>query len=1632
MPSEKTIVKYFTDYRADIVLDAFFEAPIPKEEPAPPGPVRFIVQNTLGLPSVKVYYKDINGVDSQTIVESVVTLDIEFNSKVSIVRNDSVNYNIEKIEIFDAEENLVKTSTSNLFDIEGIQREHTAIVTSVEILTIEDAALLLSDLQNAVYDWNTEEQSEYFIEIRTQKASYVKYFFPNQPGADQDGAIKVPVNSEGSATISLKNPNAIGIYELVVFAGNGQLGDGGVTRASFNVYRQRFYGQPDVTNIVYDRNITEADLSPLKFSFNFKLDTINSEGVDVYLGENFISNITISEGKGGVSYSATELYNAYKTYFNETNTSYEVTFSFRPYFNGIGGKIVGKSESVTVFVQRAKYLISKQEALNTFSGAFSKLFSGGATKVNYEDKIIFEDDKHLYYSIRFDNDNSYLISNIASDTFTFSLENGKVVPTDYEIDPQSGSTRRKRNQIDYGSLVVKLLEPLPTDITNNSLIWISKQIIPTIVESIILTDTDFDKCIPLKPNFGVDILDETGYEFFEQIVSSGSVTSQDIVNQYVSKSKFSLEELNIEYTSGSDVDSVNFLKFENFINFGGAVSRIENFQYKLETIESWEDKIIASTYSPTTLVQSTSSISLLTSASYNDKITAVKNGFDGFEKTMYVDYSITSSNASFFPSQVDAASVYDKINRNYLIRHIPTYLQQDEENGEYLLFLEMIGQHFDIIWAYINGISRLRRVTHKSTDGISDKLVHTLLESFGWDPKQPFSGQQLWKHAFGLNEDGTTTSNKNVLGDNVSASYTPETARNEVWRRILNNLPYLLKHKGTRKAINAIIACYGVPSSLLTIVEFGGPGNIDAASTKYTYEDRTAALNIARDEYLTVDWKEGTSFNDPDAIELRFRTSKLPFVTPQLTTLYQTQSLVNIGGQGSGIWNVKLVPSGSTIYGDIVFQMSASSNTYISPGVVNSGLELVSMSIQNVPIFDTEFKHFTIQREVISRDEYVGNTLTRSLDYEQYTMYYKQANGDRISLSESDTLELLITTGSDSLVSNAKYYTGIGWLSGSTINFGGQNAGGISGSIDEVRIWGGALSESVVTSHTLNPDTIFGNDVYSSTSDLFFRLDFEYPKNRQISGSGVTSGDMFIKNVAPFVTYETSSDSNGKQKVASGYSGYATASIFTTASSYPYQYEVYERFVTAEVPSIGFVGKDKVRLEDITLNGQLSYKARATKKSFDRAPMDSNRLGLFFSPVKEINLDILRSLGPINIGDYIGDWDDEYGTDTYKDLDQLRNYYFERTQLNFDEYIKLIKSIDKSLFDMLDQVIPARANVSKGLLIEPSLLERSKIKITKPVADNIYHTASIDTREFADITLTVPTYESILDINNNITITSAIPTYTGSYSVGDMIHVSTEYPTYMGEYSIINNLTSSATIISNLNNEGAVVINIDCGLKEPTILGEVDLEDAYQQVGNDPDSPFNKGFGIVGEGGAVDRTYFDDNSNLILTERSNAYIIKVKYTRSIPRRVPLGGLSGSLFRNTKLSATDKVVLEKIDRFESKLILIDQMDYSLIPSAYRRPLQHSFYTDIVTNLGTYPYKNGVIVEIRPFVGYTSGHYSNTKDTARGMENSFFNGSKQTSLTTLDGTPAVETFSTNPNRLKVGPAGRGSGEPILEVD
>lgn len=1416
------------------------------------------------------------------------------------------------------------------------------------------------------YIWNIEQTSifEFVISVNAE-TEYVKYYFPNQANADQNGAITIiPVNQV--AKFYLNNPSLVGIYELALVAGNSIVGDAEEFRVQINIFREKSFGQPDVTEIRFPSEIKEADLRPQEFTIDISADVVNSEGVYLYLGDDLltpIAELPVQSGKISVSYYGKDIINALKSKIIETDTQYIFNFSLIPYFNGITEKIYGKTEPFSVFVTKTKYVIRLEDALTKLTEPFSKLFSGVDTKKDYEDKILFEDDKHLYYRVKYNDgveNDSFIITNIGKDDITYSIDGEKIVKTEFLVNQETGNTERVQKN-PYSSLIVKLLEPVPGNIQTDSLVWISKQIIPSVVEDILITEEDSDTCRPLQPNFSADVLDETGYEYFSQLVASGSYSSAKIINEYISASKFNLNDLNISYTSGSDTTAEIFCQFDNFINFSSAKARVENFEYKLESIEFYKQKISSSLYIGNTI--STSSFSISTSQSYNNSINEIINGFDGFEKTLYNNFNITSSNATFFLYQPTYAEKYDLYNKNYLIRHLPSHIVESEEGNEFVLFVQMIGQHFDIIWSYIKGIEKSKKITHKSIDGISDKLVYHALESFGWDPGTPFKSAELWKEAFGINRDGTYPLNNNQVDQQLNSYFSIKDARNQIWRRILNNLPYLLKHKGTKRAINAIMSCYGVPSSLLTIMEFGGPGVRPQSASQYTYDDRTAALKIKETEYITLPWIS-SSIYEPTSVQTRFKTS---YKIPKSTSTTGSQ-LIRKERTGGGYWQVNIVPNFTSSFGDVVFTLKNSTAT-----------ETISLSVTQSVLFDDYWKNITIQKE-----RFVSN----SINYDRFNLYLKEGLDDRIIMNQSATA-----------IHTASAVTNIFTDSGNVYFNASAGTKGISGSFDELRLWNTALSESVINAHALNPDVIYGNGIYSSTDNLLLRLDFEYAKDR--------IADPYIKNVSPLMIFSGST-------ATSGYIGYATASITTIATSYPYHYDVYERTVSATVPSIGFVPTDKVRTEDIELVSTLSHKARATKKAYDRAPIDSNRLGLFFSPVKELNLDILKSLGPINIGDYIGDWRDEYGTDRYKDLDTLRNYYFKRTNLSFEEYIKLIRSIDKSMFDMLKQVIPARAKVTKGLLLEPSVLERSKIKITKPIGEKIYYTASIQNFDTTIIEAESYKYETVIKSEIDKSLTGSFSNQTASISINQELSIAAESNYNTASIVLSNELTLSGGITRNSGSTmGGIEVSIDAE-RTATLIGEYELELGYEAVGVEMDTPFNLGFGLVGNNGFVDRTYLRNDGTLVLTERKNAYLLTVKYTRDIP--------------STNLNGV--TTYEKIAKYKRKLVLVDSEILS--GTTVKSATAHSFYNNINSAIGTYPYDNGVITEIIPFDGLTYGHYRFVGDLTKGLQNSFYEGSKQTSLTTIDGTPAVEIFATNPNRLKVSNAGRGSGEPILEVD
>jgi hypothetical protein len=117
----------------------------------------------------------------------------------------------------------------------------------------------------------------------------------------------------------------------------------------------------------------------------------------------------------------------------------------------------------------------------------------------------------------------------------------------------------------------------------------------------------------------------------------------------------------------------------------------------------------------------------------------------------------------------------------------------------------------------------------------------------------------------------------------------------------------------------------------------------------------------------------------------------------------------------------------------------------------------------------------------------------------------------------------------------------------------------------------------------------------------------------------------------------------------------------------------------------------------------------------DNTRLNSRNLEFGFSPSDAINSTITSSLGYFDIDQLIGNPNDQY-SNTYPALDQKSLQFF--TPYNFYhnvyEYIRLLKYYDNSIFKMVQDYVPARANLSTGLIVKSHILERNKYERYEP------------------------------------------------------------------------------------------------------------------------------------------------------------------------------------------------------------------------------------------------------------------------------------------------------------------------------
>jgi hypothetical protein len=877
------------------------------------------------------------------------------------------------------------------------------------------------------------------------------------------------------------------------------------------------------------------------------------------------------------------------------------------------------------------------------------------------------------------------------------------------------------------SMVYKLYDKLPSNIVKKDYCYVVEEVLPPIEEDVFLIDfveEDVDAVVLRNPklndvDFPINIR-TTDYKTYDTLLTSDGDIRDELENKLLSGSSDSVE-LNVDYS-----------RYKNFINFSSIEKRIRNFKYKLDQIE---------TYSANSASHATNNTPVTASLTTEINRWMLKrretiNGFDGFEKYMYFESSsyVTSSLGEFyenswpktsgdgtfaspyvlshttssegvdwFDAQISSASLYDTLNPNYLLNNLPSFVVEDDSNRSFLDFVKMTGHYYDDnIFLYIKNMTSPFNTRDGLPDGMSKELVFDVAKSFGFNLKDGKDLVELPLYHMGYQQTGSESPTV------YSVSSTQDISR-EISKRVLNNMPFFLKTKGTARALKGLINCYGIPSSILRVREYGGP-DIPGSATSYSITKKfTKALNFKTGQFIKTTWIDNVdSGRKPDTVEFRFKSLASDGSTNRVLT------------QSGASWALRLIDNGSVDnIGRVGFIMSGS-----------AGYSEVSSS--ELPVFDGEFYSVMLNRVSSSGAQLSSDSATQNIDYNLSVKKY-DASRSTIYLSSTVSMSVDGTTSSSYnssfIVDNSAYIGGNGSTFGSAF----------TGSMMEFRYWNTALTMSAFDNHVSAPKAYDGNHASASWEDLILRYSFDDNSNLDVDGD--------IRDTSSNQTYYQTGS-------ASGY----------TVGNRPHFSSVVDE-QKMFVPNIGPNRKisSKIRIETNTIEPNtdgtttLVMNKRKEKSAFDSAPLDSNKVGIYFSPSDAINEDIMQSMANLDFNQYLGDPRDEY-SDDYRGLQSVRDSYWRKytSPNNLWDYIRLLKYYDMSLFDNIKGLLPARSNAVVGLLIEGNMLERSKVAIqpNKPSVDNLYYDTTIDVSgHTADRVISIgsdsvlPSVDGIGDVN---------------------------------------------------------------------------------------------------------------------------------------------------------------------------------------------------------------------------------------------------------------------------------------------
>lgn len=630
------------------------------------------------------------------------------------------------------------------------------------------------------------------------------------------------------------------------------------------------------------------------------------------------------------------------------------------------------------------------------------------------------------------------------------------------------------------TIQVKLLDAIPPDVSTNSTVFLSREVAKTLIDNVrIKFAPEIDTTPYLRPK---NLSAKSNLTLGKSInnvtlnvlsINSGSIGISDSYKNISFEDQIFRKWYSYDFNS-SELN-IDFSDYNNFVFYGSAAMRVSAFREKLRQLEQIEASRIQFLSSSTYIGNSGSAGFLFVqqnSAEFAKQKEDIIRGFDKYEQYLYftpsgsnspysasayyVDNQLEYNPQGYWPKDVSGSvySVYatqsidwyteqlaiaqrfDEFNENNLINTIPTYLREDDNSAAYITFVSMIGHFFDLIKPYIDQVPNIWSKNLNPNKELSKDLLHEVAESFGFNLPTIDSIYNITDY---------------ILGSNSEPSRRELTS--EIYKRLLHNLTYFSKSKGTKTGLYSFLRTLGITPQLISIKESGVP----VTGSYHVYDEYSTVLDFdqTKQSYLTLPMV--ASARSPKTLQFSCVVGK-----PQQMTIIT----------GDNRWAMNVIPH-PTNYNIGRFEIASGSSQVI---ILSSSYQEI---YNDIPV-----------------------SVTLDVAGSVSTLRVIQTEGEDVVFDSS-----MSETSSFATLWNSTQFAYVGGAGSLVTNR-------FEGYVDEVRLWKDNLSSQTILNTAFDPGSSAGDTYDAASEHLLVQLSFNNVNTALLAASSSINNETPYKNVS--------------------------------------------------------------------------------------------------------------------------------------------------------------------------------------------------------------------------------------------------------------------------------------------------------------------------------------------------------------------------------------------------------------------------------------------------------------------------------------------------------------------------------------